>query len=106
MTKTSPKTTERVIFELKQSIDNIYEKYGDQSLLDSLPYADNEYGVMQRAELEVIMGALDSLKRHVDGLLEDCLSIPAEFNIGGRAASQVMLNDKISLVELINALET
>jgi len=105
MIETSYNITELFIFELKQSIDDICEKYGDDARLDFFAYARNEYGVMQRAELEAIAGTLVWLKKHVDGLFEDCLKMPAKFKGDDESDPKTIMDDKISLVEMLNALE-
>jgi len=72
-------SAESFIFDLKQSIDDVWRNYGNDAALDSLMYAAREYGVMQRAELNEIVKMLDRLKRHVDGLSHDCRDNPLEF---------------------------
>jgi len=96
---------EPFIFDLKQSLDDICEKYGDDCLLDSLAYARKEYGVRQYAELKGIMEALTSVKEHVDGLFEDCLSISARYRSVGDAAQKEIGGGQISLIEMLDALE-
>ena len=73
------KSAESLIFNLKRSVDDIFANYGSEALLDSLIYADREYGDMQRAELREIMKVLAGLKKHVDGLSSDCENFPPEF---------------------------
>lgn len=105
MIETSHNSADLFIFELKQSIDDLCEKYGEGTQLDALAYAGNEYGLMQRAELAAIVETLAWLKRHADGLLEDSLKVPAEFRVADDVASKTIVSHKISLIEMLNALE-
>lgn len=70
------KTAESLIFDLKQLLDAVWKKYGENAVRHSLIYAAGEYGVMQREELREIMEELADLKRHVDALSRDCQEIP------------------------------
>jgi len=68
-------TAESFIFDLKLSIDDVWKHYGDEAKCDSLDYAANEEGVMQRDELREIMKGLGRLKKQVDALADDCRDI-------------------------------
>lgn len=77
MATTCCNSAESHILQLKKSIGNIWARYEDNTVIDSLTYAEKEYGVMQREELKEIMRLLGQLKKHVDDLCEDCPSIIA-----------------------------
>lgn len=88
------KNAESFIFNLKQSIDDIVQIFGDDSTLDFLLYADKEYGVMQRAELKEVMASINDLKNCVDGLSKSCLEIPLEFRQPDNQAGKKTLMSK------------
>lgn len=106
MNNTFHSIAEPFIFDFKQSIDEICEKYGHDSLLEALVEAGKEYDVMRRAELEVIMGSLAHLKKRVDSLFEDCLTISGQLRAPDEAASEAFEGDQISLMEMLKALES
>lgn len=98
--------SEVIIFDLKQSIDGICEKYSDHSLLNCIGYAGKEYGVMQRDELEAIMETLLNLKKLVDSLFEKSLAIPPQFRSDANAVPKPFEHRRISLIEMLEAIET
>lgn len=97
---------EPFIFDFKQSIDDIYEKYGKESLLDSLADAGKDYDVMSRDELEEIMALLANLKTHVDSLFEECLSTSVQSETSDGAVLKTPGSEHISLIEMLKALES
>lgn len=81
MTITYCNSAESHILHLKNMIGNIWASYEDNTVIDSLTYAEKEYGVMQREELKEIMRLLGQLKKHVDDLYEDCPDIEKKLHI-------------------------
>ena len=75
-------SAEAFIAALTESIDNVWRDYGENTSLDSLIYANKEYGLMQCAELSEIMNLLVTLKNRLRSLSDDCLDIPAEISPG------------------------
>ena len=71
-------TANDLINDLKAYTDKIRGLFGGSSFLETLVYAEAEYGIMQRAELCEIIYTLEKFKQKVDMLHEECMDIPSE----------------------------
>lgn len=78
MNTTNPIRAEKLIIDLKNTIDLLCGKLERDTSAKSLVYAKGEYGLMQRVEIEEIAKSLTSLKNQLDYLAEECTIIPAE----------------------------
>lgn len=81
-------TAEELVDELKVYTDKMHAICKKASFPENIIYAEKEYGLMQRTELNEIMCMFEQLKQKVDTLHEECVDIPAEKQ--GRLASPMI----------------
>lgn len=69
---------ETFISDLKSAIDEVWTKYNTSAPLNKLIYARGGYGLMQHEEIKEILHSLESLKKQLDDLSEECRTIPVD----------------------------